>query len=299
MIRFLLGLSLMISVVLYAAFQGPLLKSILSLPLASLFEVTLLYLVSQIVSAVKWYLVLRSLSEKTSFIECLRAYFLGMYVNSFGLGIVGGDLVRAFAITVDSKKKAIASVLFDRIHGLFVLALLGGVAGILSLPSRQLSFVFVPGCQILIAIITFSLFFSRAPLTFLSKFSSLQKLNEIVGLGWAIKLGDFLKISLISLVFHVLQLFALLIFSLRIGVELDVFFWLSVMPLVNIVSALPISWNGMGTREALMMFYMTPTPFNATEIILFSMIWLSAVMVGSFIGALWSLFHNLNVKNRT
>ena len=53
---------------------------------------SLLYTIGQIVSAVKWKIFLKRAGISRSFFALNHAYFLGMFINTFGLGTVGGDI---------------------------------------------------------------------------------------------------------------------------------------------------------------------------------------------------------------
>lgn len=298
MARLALGVLLLVSLIVYASTQGPLFRSVTSLPVVSLIEITIVYILSQTVSAFKWMLILRSLNQNKTFWECLRAYFLGMYVNSFGLGIVGGDAVRALSVNAESKKSAIISVIFDRFHGFLVLSALGSVCGFIYAPGLDRTHLFVPFLLMAIALAGVAAIFLSAKLERLHWPEKWQNYKDVLLFASSLKFGEFVKVSVISVVFHLLQLMALWLFSRHYGVELSPYYWISVMALVNIVSTLPISWNGLGIREALLMLYMTPQPLDATMIIAFSLIWLFAIICGSLLGAIMGIFQGFNLKGQ-
>src|SRR5690606_28499487 len=56
----------------------------------------------------------------------LKSYFIGQFVNCFGLGVVGGDVTRGLLLAHGRPQKtpAIASVVADRLHGLAILSLI-------------------------------------------------------------------------------------------------------------------------------------------------------------------------------
>ena len=57
------------------------------------------YVLGQSISAFKWKIIARSAGIDSSFANILKAYFIGMFVNSFGLGIIGGDVARGILLT--------------------------------------------------------------------------------------------------------------------------------------------------------------------------------------------------------
>ena len=104
--------------------------SLLSIPLPTLAMVVVIFFFGQLLSSYKWWLLARSGSIEAPWLLAAKAYFLGMAVNCFGFGTVGGDLARALVLGRKSKKKAtaLASVFADRVHGLTVLAAIGVVS---------------------------------------------------------------------------------------------------------------------------------------------------------------------------
>ena len=104
--------------------------SLLSIPLPTLAMVVVIFFFGQLLSSYKWWLLARSGSIEAPWLLAAKAYFLGMAVNCFGFGTVGGDLARALVLGAKSKKKAtaLASVFADRVHGLTVLAAIGVVS---------------------------------------------------------------------------------------------------------------------------------------------------------------------------
>jgi hypothetical protein len=88
----------------------------------------LMFAGGQFIVAFRWWLLLRTQSINIFFRAALRLHFLGLFYNNFMPSAVGGDLVRAWYVTMHTEKKfeAVLSVFFDRIVGLlstFVIAI--------------------------------------------------------------------------------------------------------------------------------------------------------------------------------
>jgi len=85
------------------------------------FAVTLgIFIASQIIVGLRWWLLLRSQSVFIPFWSAVRLHFLGLFYNNFMPGSVGGDLVRAWYVTrhTDKRFEAALSVFVDRAIGL-------------------------------------------------------------------------------------------------------------------------------------------------------------------------------------
>jgi len=85
------------------------------------FAVTLsIFVISQIMMASRWWLLLRTQSVFIGFGAVVRLLFLGLFYNNFMPSSIGGDLLRAWYVTkhTDKRFEAALSVVVDRVIGL-------------------------------------------------------------------------------------------------------------------------------------------------------------------------------------
>ena len=110
----------MIALVAYSVSFEKLIQTLREIELSTVVIVVLGYGVGQLISSVKWWLIARSGGIDVSYSSALKAYFIGMFVNCFGLGLgtVGGDVARGVLLSkgLPKKTEGIASVVADRIH---------------------------------------------------------------------------------------------------------------------------------------------------------------------------------------
>jgi len=86
----------------------------------------LLFVLSLVIRAYRWLVLIRSLDPKVSFGRLLHLYFVGQFFNTFLPSTFGGDVVRALELTEDTNTSAaIGTVLLDRMTGLLVLFVMG------------------------------------------------------------------------------------------------------------------------------------------------------------------------------
>lgn len=97
-----------------------------------------------IITFVRWWLLVRSQGVPCPLRDAIRISFWGYLFNLAPLGIVGGDVVKAVMLDHEHpqhRSKAIASVLVDRIIGLYVLFIVASVAilatGFLDIPEAD------------------------------------------------------------------------------------------------------------------------------------------------------------------
>ncbi|HUE38557.1 MAG TPA: lysylphosphatidylglycerol synthase transmembrane domain-containing protein, partial [Candidatus Binatia bacterium] len=90
----------------------------------------LLYLIGQVLSAVKWARLARAVGFHEPLPRFVAYYLIGMFFNAFGFGTVGGDVVRALYLARGGGRRALAlnTVVADRVSGLLVLLAVALVA---------------------------------------------------------------------------------------------------------------------------------------------------------------------------
>ena len=184
---------------------------------AALALVLLMYLLV----SVRWRLVARALGAALPPGAALRAVFLGLFGGQLLPTTVGSDVVRGWAAArhLGSVPRAAASILADRLAGLIGVCVL--VAAInLALGAAALA----ASCALLAGF----LYFFKLP-------------SRPVPLAAAI---------LLALAIHVLHVFTASLSAAAYGVNASPALWFAVLPLAIIACAVPISINGWGVREA-------------------------------------------------
>lgn len=86
----------------------------------------LLFVLSLVIRAYRWLVLIRGLDPRVLFGRLLRLYFVGAFFNAFLPSTYGGDVIRALELTQDTESAAaIGTVLLDRMTGLLVLFAMG------------------------------------------------------------------------------------------------------------------------------------------------------------------------------
>ena len=119
LIRFLVA-----AIALYFAFRGEDIRKIgqvfLKLNWWIFVAALVIYLISQLIFASRWYLLLWVQGIRISYWAAVRLMFLGLFYNNCLPSSVGGDLLRAWYVAkhTDKKVQAALSVFVDRVIGL-------------------------------------------------------------------------------------------------------------------------------------------------------------------------------------
>lgn len=289
-----LGISLaLLGLVLNFTDLGTLKATITQIPISYALLIVLLYGLGQCISAYRWHIIVRAAEIETTYLGTLKSYFIGMFVNCFGLGVLGGDLARGILVAEGQamKAEAITSVVADRLQGLGVLALMGAFGGFACLLAGTYTqhfslpwILFACGASITIGWYT-GPFLIRS---ILPREGKLYKKIESILHVFPKDLPTVLRLLSISVFFHALQLSLTWLMARAINVDIPFEYLIVAVPLINIVSTLPISWNGLGVRENAYVFFLASghgilTPQDAVA---FGTMWLLAVTVNSAIGGI-------------
>jgi uncharacterized membrane protein YbhN (UPF0104 family) len=282
---------LMVGIVLYSVNFANLYTTFLTMSPITVALVVIGYTLGQLLSSFKWWTIAYSGGIKTPYPKALKAYFIGMFLNCFSFGMLGGDAARGILVAQGQPKKTegIASVAADRIHGLIVLSCIALVTSAIMGRDRvapdliQLLLLLVVGCTAGWLIGPWLL--PRLP--FLKNSRIGNKLQQVMAI-FPRDPKTLLIITGISIVFHLTQISLHAVMAAGMGIHIPFTTLLLVIPFVNIVCSLPISWNGLGVREQAYTYFLMTTPaiVSYEQAVAFGAIWLLAVTVSSAIGGI-------------
>jgi len=212
-------------------------------------------IIGQFFSAVRWAWLARGLGLTIRVTRKIQLYFLGMFLSLFLPSIIGGDVARGWLLAKGKEKAgwpAAASVILERINGVLGLMLVVSLC-MFFLPLPLLWIVlWNAGLLMLMVLITLTPWWWPR----LLKSDWVDKRNGKTS-GWKalqITTPVFIKAwwkSLpVSLLFQALVVQAHVFLGMAVGLELSWFVYGFMVCLIALASALPLSFNGFGIREA-------------------------------------------------
>ncbi|HEX4707773.1 MAG TPA: lysylphosphatidylglycerol synthase transmembrane domain-containing protein [Candidatus Udaeobacter sp.] len=226
----------------------------------------LAYIVVEAAAAFRWNVLLKVQKIHLSLPRLLGLFFIGMFYNQFLPGGTGGDIMKSYYLlkeTPDKKAGALLAVVFDRFIGL--VALVAITATLISVRYDFLSQK--PETRNLLWILLILLGFSVAFLlaTFVisgfnllhslpARFPGRDKLIEISAAyhlyvhHWRATLVAFVA----AIVAHLATFTTFLFAAYALGVFVPLVDFFAVMPVERTISALPISFAGIGLREKIL-----------------------------------------------
>lgn len=224
-----------------------------------------------IFSGIRWWYLLRVQSIHISLWPVIALTFIGQFFNTFMLGAVGGDFVRALYVARSvprQKVHATLSILMDRVAGLFVL-LVGSVTSIAfqyralmrTGETRQLSFALI---LVLIGFVVAGLLlaffpFERAPGSVRTLWARVpfRHIPELLLTGFRahrLHLSDTLLGLGAGALLTLTIVLAGVFLGRAIGLPVTLLDMLQILTVAICVTSLPISIGGHGVREAIFVF---------------------------------------------
>ncbi len=208
-------------------------------------------IVGQVLSAIRWAWLARGLGLTVVIAKKIQLYFLGMFLSLFLPSIIGGDVARGWLLAKDRQNAgwpAAASVILERLNG---------ATGLVLLVSSCMFFLALPtlwiwgwnvGLLLLFAVIlTTPFWWFRLQASGcngkLSGWKDLQLTTPEFYAAWWKSLP-------VSILFQILVIQAHVFLGLAVGLELPWAAYGFIVCLVALASALPVSFNGFGIREA-------------------------------------------------
>lgn len=273
------------------------------LNLSVFFAATLCYLAANYLSSIRWNLLV-SRHMKTS---CLFSYYMiGAFFNTCLPGLVGGDAVKAYYLAHDLKQQddmtaqtqlphdtpmtiAVASVFMDRYIGLGALLLLGMLAYPFGMP-------YLAGTNGTWLLPTLFLgYVAGTVLLYLMPINSSMKILSAFA-AYAARYRTNYPILLRTFAYSiVVQLFGFLtVFLLArgLGIAIDFLSIMLFLPIIIILTLLPVSISGLGVREGAFVFFFGAIGIEQEKALALSLIWfLSTVTAG-----LWGFAAYLRIR---
>jgi len=237
-----------------------------------------LYVATQVVSTWRWRMFARELGLGGTFREYLSYYFVGMFFNLVLPTSVGGDVVRAWYLAhrpgpkTGQRMPAFVSVLADRVSGVVVLALVACVATALCpIPLPPVIRYTVIGVGIAAAAGVLGLpilnWLLHQPRFATKRLHHLQRLTA-GGMVYYRNPRLIAGTTAISAIVQVNSVIVMALIGLGLGLPVPPLYYGILMPLMTLLTLLPVSVNGMGLREmssAFILQQLPGTPVSGTE----------------------------------
>ncbi len=287
--------------------RAELLQQLASAQPAWLLIALALYCAAILLGVVKWQVLVRVQQLQVSYGDLTAFTFTGLFVGNILPTNVGGDVVRALALAQavrGSHEPAVMSVVMDRLLGLAAFcgaALVSAVAALFWLTrSPQLEAVEFAAVAMLTGIVLVSagLAFSRRVArafglildrTWLAKFRpAASRLYHAIHI-YRGSTGAMLVNVLLSGATLVAATLAWYATARALGLDIPLLYFFLFNPLVTVVLLIPISFNGLGTKEATTVFFFGLIGVPSESAFALSLLFHAIIVVSSLPGGILML----------
>lgn len=220
------------------------------------------YFLTALIAGARWWWLLRVNGTDVSLRETLRFTWIGIFFNSVVPGATGGDLIKALYIMKrcpGHRVQVLVSVIVDRVLGLASLALLGAFVVLLDLASFRAVAIgiwsVIAGVGLL-GVVAFSRrlrqmllgpLLARLP----HKISHVLKLVDQAVFFYRDHKKTILASLLAGIPNHLISVLSVVLMGKALDIGVPSFDYFVLIPVINIVSAIPIGPNGWGIGEKL------------------------------------------------
>jgi uncharacterized membrane protein YbhN (UPF0104 family) len=216
--------------------------------------------------AIRWHIFLRQQALIFPLRTTLVLTWAGQFFNSVLPGSTGGDFVKIFRvcqIAPDRKAPAVATVFADRLSALVALAVLAGVGFMVEPAPLRMVFARQPpsGALLILALGLLAAVAASGWFVF-RRYRETRLIGRLVRTVAAAKNNLRLtagSLTALALAFglHLLNFFVFYCFARALGLTITYAQMLLMMPVLLFVVMLPVTINGHGLRELLLIGYFT------------------------------------------
>ncbi|MDV7139615.1 lysylphosphatidylglycerol synthase transmembrane domain-containing protein [Maribacter sp. TH_r10] len=238
----------------------------------------LFFITSKILASVRLNLYFHELGVKLTQKSNLELYLLGMFYNLFLPGGIGGDAYKGYLIKKEFEvgtKKVVSVLVLDRLSGLLLLFIYACILGIL-LENTWLNTYDIPiGILSVLSIVVF---------WFLNK----RFFNFVLPVFW--------KSFGLSALVQLAQLICVVFILLALKIDTNSIPYLFIFLISSIVSVLPLTIGGIGSREVTFFYGATLLALNENTSISVSMVFFLITALVSLFGI---FYHFKKIKLKT
>jgi uncharacterized protein (TIRG00374 family) len=299
-LRILVGVGLIVFL-FWALDIGEIVRNIRGIRPEYLLYAAVPYFLFILFSAWRWQVLLDFKEFHMPFGRTLKIYFISLFFNNLLPTTVGGDVMRVAYTMKDRKADALATVLVDRILGfvgLFIFAL--GAVLYLLIKNSETEFLPFMIVGLTVVILITCIFFSERAYGFFSPligklriFKLGERINRLheagTDFGGAWKpISTCIAHSIVIQIMLALAPFYVLLGMGYSGVSVLAFF--IYVPIINVVSMIPVSLNGLGVRENSYVILFSRVGLSGELALAVSLVSFFLIFVFSLIGGILFVF---------
>lgn len=261
--------------------------------------------------ALRWHLFIRAVGEQVSFVRVFFTTTVGMFFSLFLPTMVGSDLGRMYELSREQHDKVgvVSTVLLDRLMGLVTLALMAvfalffGAEFAGSVPVKEI----VIGTAVIMSV-GWVLFFNRRVMRRFNWIFDLPVVKRLEptlrelynSLHFLQSQPRLLLLTFgLSMIYQAVHVLSVVLVAWALGVRVEPVYYFVFMPIIWLVTMVPISISGLGLREGAFAFFFTQVGMTGAEAVAISLLYYGYnVAVGVVGGLVFSRTALVNYRRR-
>jgi uncharacterized protein (TIRG00374 family) len=262
-----------------------------------------------LLNALRWNVLLRALSVRINLAFLYQTTFIGYFYNNLLPSNIGGDFYRIYDVYKNKDvplNKSVSAVVTERFFSVISMIVYFAITSF-SLYSMLKKSIIIIAVFLLIAIILF-IAILRPKLfridKFFKRFKRLEKFEKkIESFNNAVELfkNKWPHIILgIFFTFAAQFLYMILYYSISLALGLDLKFtiFIFILPVIFVLTGIPISIGGLGVRENTIIFLLTRFGVSNEQAVVFSVLIMFEHLFTAGVGGVIYLFKNIFYKSK-
>ncbi|MGE0869047.1 MAG: lysylphosphatidylglycerol synthase transmembrane domain-containing protein [Kofleriaceae bacterium] len=254
-----------------------------------------------VLSTVRWRRLLRVQRLELSLGRAAEIVLIGRFFDAFMLGSTGGDVARAWLVArecSDRKVEAVTTVIVDRLIGLGTLVVIALIAMAVSferitgeprLRTAALGVLAIAAAMAVVGTLAMWRRFATAlPRLhgWLERRPGYATAQRIVAAYRAIATQPRALVTALAITvgIHAASILAIVCIGTGLGLSVPLGDYVVMLPIINIIVALPISISGLGVREGLYVMMFSAAGLTASDAIALSLLGHVTYLVWSIVG---------------
>ncbi len=224
--------------------------------------------VDRIFMAYKWHLLLKVKDKSISLFSAIKTYYIGTLAGFFLPTTVGGDMVRVLKLRSEKKSgtDVLSSVIMERMLGFIASAILAPIAALFLISFLELDvwrFLWIAGVFLFLFVVLMVISFSEF---IVRKIDRSKKLSKNILFGKFKKLylsyaeyknhkGLLAVFLILSILEQMMPVIGNYLACRALNLSVPFVYFLLIIPLIQLVSRIPISFEGIGVNEGLLVYF--------------------------------------------
>lgn len=270
------------------------------------------HLIAFFIMSIRWWLILISIDKPVKYSRIFPSYYLGLFCNNFLPTAMGGDVVRIAKLRAEGvdTNLLIFSTLSDRVIGLLAIIIMGiiglntsaAVQETVNHEARLMINAF--SCIVFISLLLImhsglrNYLFDKS----IKKLALPTKLKNLFvycnNSLESLKSNSLVpKVVLLSLISQLMIIICYYLIGRSLHVELHLMEYILLVPIVALLSSIPVSIGGLGVREGTIVFLLGAVGISTPNAVSISLLYLTVLILVTIPGSIFLLISKRNIDN--